>query len=773
MMIKFFMFFIIVSYPLLGSEINYLKEVKPILDHRCTVCHSCYNSPCQLKLDSFEGIDRGATKKLVYLVTRLRAQDPTRLFIDAATTEEWRTKEFFSVTDKLVGDETNRSIMERLLVLKQKNSLPQGSYYSEAEDLTCAKDAQENTLYMEKHPHNGMPFGFPPLTKTEHNTIVQWLSKGAKGPSLKEQALLIKPSSAAESQIKQWESFFNATDPKHVMSGRYLYDHLFLAHIHFEGTPTNEFYEIVRSRTASPEAIVIIPTIRPYDDPGTKRYYYRFRKIHSTIIHKTHLLFSLGHRTLNRYKKLFIDSTWLEKPHVVSYKDEFNGNPFVTYAQIPPRSRYQFLLDHSEYIIDSFIRGPVCKGQIALNVIEDHFWMMFMDPAHDLGVKYPNFLRSQRYNLSLPTEKGSGGKLWNIFSDEYRDRYEAFYKAKMVKYMSEYPAGLPMDAIWKGNVATDTPVLSVYRHFESASVHSGVLGELPKTVWIIDYSQLERIYYALVAGFDIFGNVTHQTNVRRYMDYLRIEGELNFLQFFPEKYRYKTLKSWYIGEEIENVRFHHVSSRLKTAIKYQSNDPKRELMERLVNHHFLPSTHSVFDQNNYYRLNQIPPAMPKVLSSKKEIVQAFRSLTKKGTALKRVINEFKADVLLVRIRNVEGKDMVVSIVINRWHDNVNALFDERNRLNPEKDTIDFFIGYIGSYPNYFLDVKRSDIGDFFDLMEHYDGSESDKLKISKYGINRSNPKFWETYEWFQNDFNKAEPIKAGLYDLNRYYHQAL
>jgi len=33
--------------------IDYLKEVKPILDKRCTVCHSCYNSPCQLKLDSF------------------------------------------------------------------------------------------------------------------------------------------------------------------------------------------------------------------------------------------------------------------------------------------------------------------------------------------------------------------------------------------------------------------------------------------------------------------------------------------------------------------------------------------------------------------------------------------------------------------------------------------------------------------------------------------------------------------------------------------------
>ena len=65
--------------------IDYLKEVKPLLDKRCVVCHSCYNSPCQLKLDSFEGADRGATKKAIYNGTRLKSMDPTRLFTDART----------------------------------------------------------------------------------------------------------------------------------------------------------------------------------------------------------------------------------------------------------------------------------------------------------------------------------------------------------------------------------------------------------------------------------------------------------------------------------------------------------------------------------------------------------------------------------------------------------------------------------------------------------------------------------------------------------------
>ena len=63
-----------------SRTINYQLEVKPILDRRCTVCHSCYNSPCQLKLDSYEGTDRGATKKAIYNASRLRSMDPTRPF---------------------------------------------------------------------------------------------------------------------------------------------------------------------------------------------------------------------------------------------------------------------------------------------------------------------------------------------------------------------------------------------------------------------------------------------------------------------------------------------------------------------------------------------------------------------------------------------------------------------------------------------------------------------------------------------------------------------
>ncbi len=62
-------------------KVDYLADVKPILDKRCVVCHSCYNSPCQLKMSSYEGLDRGASKKKIYNATRLKTMDPTRLFV--------------------------------------------------------------------------------------------------------------------------------------------------------------------------------------------------------------------------------------------------------------------------------------------------------------------------------------------------------------------------------------------------------------------------------------------------------------------------------------------------------------------------------------------------------------------------------------------------------------------------------------------------------------------------------------------------------------------
>ncbi len=214
-------------------QIAYQKEVKPLLEKRCTVCHSCYNSPCQLKLDSFEGVDRGATKRAIYNSSRLQSMEPTRLFTDARTTEEWRKKEFFSVTASTAPEGFNDSLMIQLLNHKIKNPKSTGSYKPDAEELTCAKNGSELADYLEKHPNRGMPYGFPPLKQDEFELVAGWLYQGAKGPSPTEQHCTGDAKAVDAAAILKWEAFFNQDDPKHAMTARYIYEHLFLAHIKF------------------------------------------------------------------------------------------------------------------------------------------------------------------------------------------------------------------------------------------------------------------------------------------------------------------------------------------------------------------------------------------------------------------------------------------------------------------------------------------------------------------------------------------------------------
>ncbi|HID02480.1 MAG TPA: peptidylprolyl isomerase, partial [Desulfobacterales bacterium] len=271
-------------------QVSYLHEIKPILDKRCAVCHSCYNSPCQLKLNSYEGVDRGGSKKTVYNATRLSTMDPTRLFVDAHSTEEWRQKDFHTVTESSVSDGLNNSLMLQILDHKMKNPESTGEYFSEADDLTCSETSIELDGYLSKHPNRGMPFGFPPLKQEEFQLLAGWLVQGAKGPSDTEQQELTTPKEKDLEKIVKWEAFFNNQNPKYAMTARYIYEHLFLAHINF-GTGTNEYYELLRSTTPMGSPVELINTVRPYDDPGVETFYYRFRKIHSTIVHKTHMVF--------------------------------------------------------------------------------------------------------------------------------------------------------------------------------------------------------------------------------------------------------------------------------------------------------------------------------------------------------------------------------------------------------------------------------------------------------------------------------------------------
>ena len=750
-----------------SKKISYLHDVKPILDKRCVVCHSCYNSPCQAKFSSFEGIDRGASKLAVYDASRLSAASPTRLFVDATTTSEWRKKGFFTLTQTQESNMTsNDSIMIHLLYNKKMHPQIIGEYDPENDKLTCPRNKEELEEYLDDKPNHGMPYGLPALKESEYKTVASWLAQGAKGPTTKEQKTLQTPSRNAQKEIQKWEHFLNKQDAKHQVTARYLYEHLYLAHIYFPSAK-GEYYSLIRSITPAPKKPQIIATTRVFDNPNAAKFYYRLEKIHSTIVHKTHMTFKFDDAVLARFRELFIQSKWDEKPHVMDYDVKTSTNPILEFAQIPVRSRYQFLLDNSQYIITNFIRGPVCRGQIALNVIQDHFWVMFRDPDYDIGVLNPTFLKQEAENLTLPIAD-INNPIMEVLSNAYRKKYENYYRDKRRVMKEEFPNGVSYNSIWKGNRASDAPILTIYRHFDSASVSKGVLGEEPKTMWVIDYAQFERIYYTLVAGYDVFGNVSHQANIRRYMDYLRLEGELNFLDYMPRDKRIPMFLSWYLNDDSFSDRDTNLIKNLPDHISYTTKHPKNEFIEYIVKKYILKSTGIAFDGVNYAKPYAADVKMPKNFKTLDDYTQAIRSITRSGNNFVRYMTDHRANLIFVRVEMPDGIFLTRYLVINRWHDNVNSMFFEEDTLNHKKDTMDILKRSVGSYPNAFAFIKFKDLPEFLKLIKDYDESDEDNAKLRRFFISRSDKNFWKSYDWFQKHYNKEEPIRGGLYDLNRY-----
>ncbi|NOR37260.1 MAG: peptidylprolyl isomerase, partial [Woeseiaceae bacterium] len=277
------------------ENIDYWSDVKPVIEQRCVVCHACYDAPCQLKMSSIEGIDRGASPALVYKQSRLKMADPTRLFEDAQSVPEWRAMGFHPVLNEH-GDsiEANREagVMHRILKLKEQNPLPEGKLLPDSFDLTLNRKqfcAQPETFdeYARKTPLWGMPYGLPAIEADQQTTLLQWLEQGA--------TYTARPPLPAEfaDVISTWEMFLNDDSLKTQLAARYIYEHLFLSHLYFPELDNRKFFKLVRSATPPGEPVDLIATRRPYNDPGVDRVYYRIVEKLGAIVAKTHMPYEL------------------------------------------------------------------------------------------------------------------------------------------------------------------------------------------------------------------------------------------------------------------------------------------------------------------------------------------------------------------------------------------------------------------------------------------------------------------------------------------------
>jgi hypothetical protein len=732
---------------------------RDVLDRRCVVCHGCYDAPCQLKLDAFEGLERGASKTPVYDPSRATAQDPTRLFVDAHGAQAWRERAFHAVLPERGRITPAKSLLLRALALKAHSPAPSDElrehFTFELDRKASCPTVEEYDAYAKEHPHWGMPYAMPALSESERAAITDWVNAGAVHPGEPD----LSPEIIAE--VARWERFLNPESLKGKLAARYLYEHLFLASLYFSDLDKSVFLRLVRSTTPPGQPVAEIATRRPFDSPGEAPFYYRFTRRVGTPIAKTHMPYALHDARMQRWKALFFEAPFTVT-EAASYEPEIASNPFKAFAAIPAQNRYRFLLDEAQFTMGNFIKGPVCRGQVALNVIQERFWIAFIDPDVPwMETALPMLAESA--DSDLPAERGSAA--WPAAWAKYQREHMRYVRDKNETIRRLHERGLNTDMLWDGEGDNANAALTVLRHFDSATVAKGWLGGKPKTTWVIDYPLLERIHYLLAAGFDVFGNVSHQLMTRMFMDFLRMEGESNFLAFLPPSDRRTLIDAWYKGlpEERKKLLYEELhDSTLQAGMRYKTADAKAELL-------------GAFEE----RLAVVRSKQHMIAElADKELVRALQTISRLNGAAASSWPE----VTFIAVRDVGARladrprashgalapgESYFTVLRDTAHSNVAELFNEDDRRTPEGDGLTVVRGFVSAYPNVLLEVERSQLGAFGAQVQRIRSPREMAVLRRTFGVERMDPDVWMLVDRMHEGYWSEVPIEAGLFDLSR------
>lgn len=735
---------------------RYLRDIHPIFSNRCVVCHTCVDAPCQLHLDTYNGVRRGAT--VSNMGTSLFETPPTR-DKDAKTVDEWRTKGFFAIIRDLKKEEqpqpTSTHLQESILyqLVEQGFQHNQPGFDLDALDehrennYRCVATPQLAKKFRERYPAAGMPYGLPGLDPLAFETLTGWIADGAPGPSEDAFREITQPSHPE--MIDEWEKFLNDS-LKARLSARFIYEHSFMAHIHFEGTPDTEFFELVRSKTPFPEPVDEIVTQRPYDSPGTDPnghlipFYYRFKKVTQTIVRKTHILWELGPSQLLSLRTLFLETPWNPEGDSNLIDPGYRStNPFEYFRQIPAEIRYRFMIQNSRLIVNSMIRGPVCSGRIATDAIRDHFWVFFLDPAADVTVREPTIGLYEWAPLGakLPSNLPPASKNYNRAMHQYK------------------PEGFTLDDIWKGEGTYRDAMLTILRHETSATVHYGPQGGQPGTVWVLNFSNFERIYYNLVVDFKPWGNDLHKLATWTSMSSHRAEAEERFISFLPKKYRSEIRSQWTsgLGGVFENHSKKKYSDGVQSLIEVDQKFPFQSLLEQIVDQ-MSPTVLGTMDM-----LAEFPKSTFNIPNEIRHVEDWERALSALSLKAHFKFPEFLPEILFIRLEN-----QPYTLISHRAYAFNNLVTLHQLAYEPEKDTIAAFRGLYGDRPELFIELSMEQTGKFLkDLTSIKNEKHWENFKKT-YAIRRNNPHFWELLDWFHDWDRKSSSLEAGVFDVSQY-----
>jgi hypothetical protein len=307
-----------------------------------------------------------------------------------------------------------------------------------------------------------------------------------------------------------------------------------------------------------------------------------------------------------------------------------------------------------------------------------------------------------------------------------------------------------LSVIWDGDGRNPNAAMTVFRHFNSASVVKGLVGDAPKTAWVIGYPLFERIYYLLVAGYDPYGNVGHQLNSRLYMDFMRMEAEANFLLLLPKGVRKPTREFWYRGASTRAIGFiddAQGGAAIESGIDYRTKDPQRELYE-LLGKRLAPVLGTRFD------LGQVANA-------------GLRQELQRLTAVRGASLSWLPEATVLRVDDPPRAPQYFSLLRNTGHSNVSHLLEKKAALRPEENTLTVVPGFIGAYPNAIYRATPAELPALTAAIGKLASEADYRALADRFVIRRTSPAFWAASDAMIDAYAQWAPLEAGLFDYNR------
>ena len=183
------------------------------------------------------------------------------------------------------------------------------------------------------------------------------------------------------------------------------------------------------------------------------------------------------------------------------------------------------------------------------------------------------------------------------------------------------------------------------------------------------------------------------------MDFLRLEGEADFLMFLPPAERRRLTDYWYRG--VTGGAKETIATELEgfagvPKIPYRTTDPKKELLALLEARVGRVVPHA-------FELEQVEDG-------------SLRSSVERLVRVKGRAASLLPEMSFVTVTEPDGARTHFTILRDSAHTNVAHLFHEDERRVPAEDELTVVHGFLGAYPNALFEVPRKDLEAFVDAV---------------------------------------------------------